>query len=532
MRRRDFLRTTAATALAASGGLAAPHVARGAENRVLRFIPQANLANLDPIWTTLYVVRNASLLFWDTLYGVDSALTPQPQMCEGHEVSPDGLTWTFRLRPGLKWHDNQPVLARDCTASLERWMVRDNMGQMVKARMAEIAPVDDRSFRLRLNKPFPKLLYALGKVGTPCAFMMPERIARTDPFKQVGEYIGSGPFRFRRDEWVPGAQAVFERFEGYAPRQEKPDWLAGGKAVNFDRVEWRIIPDAATAAAALQNNEVDWWETANADIVPVLRGNADVRVDIADPLGNIGDLRMNHLYPPFDDQRVRLATLIATSQPDYMQAVAGNDPNLWQASASFFTPGTALYTEYGGENLKRHDLAAARKLIEESGHKGAKVVMIIGTDVPIVKAQGDVTADMLNKIGLNVDYVATDWGTVGARRAQMKPPAEGGWNVFHTWHAGVDCVNPGAQPAYYTTGDKAWFGWPKSDAVQAKIDAWFDAPTLEAEKTAVRELNKASMDFVTFVPTGFFKGYQAWRGALSGVVKAPFPVVWGVEKKV
>jgi peptide/nickel transport system substrate-binding protein len=156
--------------------------------------------------------------------------------------------------------------------------------------------------------------------------------------------------------------------------------------------------------------------------------------------------------------------------------------------------------------------------------------MVIGTDVPIVKAQGDVTADMLSKIGLNVDYVATDWGTVGARRASREPIDKGGWNVFHTWHAGVDCVNPGAQPAFYTTGDKAWFGWPKSDEVQGKIDSWFVAPDQNAEKTAVREINKASMDFVTFVPTGFFKGYQSWRKNIAGVVKAPFPVIWDVTK--
>ena len=528
MRRRAFLQS--AVVATAATTLAVPHVARSADSKVLRFVPQANLANLDPIWTTLYVVRNASVLFWDTLYGVDSTLTPRPQMCEGHDVDTEGLTWTFKLRPGLKWHDNEPVLAKDCVASLERWMVRDNMGQMIKARMAELAPVDDRTFRLRLNQPFPKLLYALGKVGTPCAFMMPERMAKTDPFKQVSEYIGSGPFRFRHDQWVPGSSAVFERFDGYVPRDEKADWLAGGKLVAFDRVEWRVIPDAATAAAALQNGEVDWWETALPDIVPVLKANKQLTVDIADPLGNIGDLRMNHLYPPFNDQRVRQAALIGASQPDYMQAVVGADPNLWQASASFFTPGTPLYTDYGGDNLKRHDLEAARKLVVEAGHKGTKVVLIAGTDVQIVKAQCDVTADMLRKIGLDVDYVATDWGTVGARRAVKKPPNEGGWNVFHTWHAGVDCVNPGAQPAYYTTGDRAWFGWPKSEEVQGKIDAWFAASNQEAEKAAVREINKASMDFVTFVPTGFFKGYQSWRNNLSGVVKAPFPVVWGVSK--
>ncbi len=529
MRRRDFLRSSAV--LAASGSLALPHIARGAENRVLRFVPQANLANLDPIWTTLYVVRNASLLFFDTLYGVDSNFTPRAQMAEGHEVSADGLTYTFTLRPGLKWHDNEKVRARDCTASLSRWMVRDNMGQMIRARLAEIAPIDDRRFRIRLNRPFPKLIYALGKLGTPIAFMMPERIADTDPFKPITDYIGSGPFRFRRDQWVPGASAAFDRFEEYVPRQEAPSWLAGGTVVHFDRVEWRIIPDAATASAALQNNEIDWWETASADLAPILRANPALNLDVADPLGNIGDFRMNHLYPPFNDQRVRLAALIGANQADYMQAITGTDPELWKTSASFLTPGTPLYTEAGGDDLKRHDIEAARKLIADAGHRGTKVNMIVGTDVPIAKAQGDVTADMLTKIGLNVDYVNTDWGTVGARRAQKKPPAEGGWNIFFTWHAGVDCTTPGANPAFFANGDKAWFGWPTSPEVQGTIDAWFDAPDLAAEQKVARDFNKASMDFVTFVPTGFFKGYQGWRKSLSGVQAAPFPVVWGVEKK-
>jgi peptide/nickel transport system substrate-binding protein len=525
MRRREVLKAAAAAA-----GLAAPAIARADATRVLRFVPQANLANLDPIWTTLYVVRNASVLFWDTLYGVDHTLTPRPQMCEGHETAADGLTWTFRLRPGLKWHDDETVTTRDVVASLQRWMVRDNMGQMLRARMDALEAIDDRGFRLHLKEPFNKLLYALGKVGTPACFIMPERIARTDPFKQINEYIGSGPFRFRRDEWVPGSSAVFEKFDGYVPRDEPADWLAGGKRVAFDRIEWKVIPDASTAAAALQNGEVDWWETPISDLVPLLRRNRRINVDIADPLGNIGDCRFNHLYPPFNDQRVRQAVLVAANQEDFMQAVVGSDPELYQTSASFFTPGTPLYTEAGGEILKRQDIAAAKELIAAAGHKGTRVVMVVGTDIPFVKAQGDVAADLMQKIGLNVDYVATDWGTVGARRTSREPIDKGGWNVFFTWHAGVDCVNPAAQPAYYTTGERAWFGWPKSDHVQATIDAWFAAPDLAAEKTEVEAVNRAEMEFATFLPTGFFKNYQAWRNNLRGFVRAPFPVVWGVAK--
>ena len=530
MKRREVLKSVGLGAIAATGGLAAPSIARAAGNSVLRFVPQANLANLDPIWTTLYVVRNASILFYDTLYGIDSDFVPRPQMCEGSDVSADALTWTFKLRPGLKFHDNEKVRGADVVASLKRWMVRDVMGQMISARLNEMSTPDDRTVVLKLKSPYPKMLYALGRTSTPMCFIMPERIAKTDPFKQIGEYVGSGPFKFKRDEWVPGSSAVFEKFADYVPREEKASWAAGGKKVNFDRVEWKIIPDAATAAAALQNNEVDWWESPISDIVPTLKRNKDLRVDIADPLGNIGDCRFNHLYPPFNDVRVRRAVMMAANQADYMQALVGDDRQLWQESPSYFTPGTPEYTTAGGDVLKRKNIEAAKKLIAEAGATGARVVMLVGTDVPIVKTQGDVTADLLTKIGLKVDYVATDWGTVGARRASREPVEKGGWNIFFTWHAGADCANPAAQPAYYTTGEKAWFGWPKSEKVQQTIDDWFAAPDAAAEKAAMVKVNEAEMEFATFLPTGFFKGYQAWRNSVKGVVQAPFPVLWNVSK--
>ena len=220
--------------------------------RTLRFVPQANLANFDPIWGTQYVVRNAAALVWDTLYGVDANLQPQRQMVESEEVSDDGLIWTFRLRPGLKFHDGEPVLSKDVVASLARWSVRDLMGQMIKAIQSELTPVDDRTFKWVLKQPYPKMLLALGKNNAPCAFIMPERLAQTDPFKQIADYIGSGPMKFAKSEWVPGAKAVFEKFTDYVPRQEKASWLAGGKQILVDRVEWVVIPDPATAAAALQ----------------------------------------------------------------------------------------------------------------------------------------------------------------------------------------------------------------------------------------------------------------------------------------
>src|SRR6266478_8884409 len=236
MNRRAFLKSVTGGTLAAAGGLATPAISQRAAARALRLVPHADLANFDPIWTTAYIARNAGLLVWDMLYGVDNKLQPQRQMVEAEEVSADGLTWTFRLRAGLKFHDGEPVLAKDTAASINRWAAREPMGGMIKAIENELVAVDDRTFRWALKKPYPKMLLALGKIGTPCCFIMPARVAATDPFKQINEYIGSGPLRFVKNEWTPGARAVFVKFTDYVPRQEPPSWLAGGKRLISDRI--------------------------------------------------------------------------------------------------------------------------------------------------------------------------------------------------------------------------------------------------------------------------------------------------------
>jgi peptide/nickel transport system substrate-binding protein len=517
--RRTALKGLGGAGVVSASGLYMPALSQGAAAKTLRFVPQANLANFDPIWGTQYVVRNAAMLVWDTLYGL--------------ETSADGLVWTFKLRDGLKWHDGEKVVAKDIVASLNRWAQRDPMGLMLRAIQNELVAVDDRTFKWSLKKPYPKMLLALGKNNSPCTFMMPERIAQTDPFKQITEYIGSGPMKFAKADWVPGAKAVFEKFDGYVPRAEPASWMSGGKKMLVDRIEWVIMPDPATAAAALQAGEVDWWETPISDLVPVLRKNKNINVDISDPLGNIGSFRFNHLHAPFNNVKARRAVLMAMSQEDYMRALVGDDNNLWKPIPGFFTPGTPLYTEEGGDILKGpRNMDAAKALLAESGYKGEPVTCVVGQDLAPAKAQGDVTADLLKRLGMNVDFVATDWGTVGARRAKKDPPAQGGWNMFHTWHAGADCLNPSSYTAIRANGDKAWFGWPDVPAVEAEVVNWFDAKDVNEEKAAIGRLNKAAMDNAVFAPTGLFLAYQAWRKNVEGVVKGPLPFFWNVSKTV
>ena len=284
--------------------------------KTLRFIPQADLRSIDPIWTTAYVTRNFGYLVFDTLFSLDKDFKPQPQMVDRWTVSDDKLSYSFILRDGLKWHDGQPVRAADCVASLERWGKRDTLGQKLMDAVGEIRAVDDRTFTISLKSPFPLILDALGKLSSNVPFMMPERLAKTDPYQQIPEAIGSGPFKFVKEEWVPGNKAVFVKNADYVPRDEAPSFASGGKVAKVDRVEWLYIPDTATAAAALNAGEADWYEQPPADLVPVFAANKDIVVATVDPLGNQGVLRFNHIQPPFNNLKLREAVLNLVDQKD------------------------------------------------------------------------------------------------------------------------------------------------------------------------------------------------------------------------
>jgi peptide/nickel transport system substrate-binding protein len=532
MDRRTFLKSAfGAGALSAASSVATPAISQRAARRALRLVPHADLANFDPIWNAANIARNAGVLVWDMLYGVDNTLTPRRQMVEAEELSADGLTWRFRLRPGLKFHDGELVLAKDAVASINRWAARNPMGRMIKGIENELVATDDRTFRWALRKPYPKMLLALGKTSTPCCFVMPARIAATDPFKQIGEYVGSGPMRFVRNEWVPGAKAVFEKFADYVPRQEAASWFAGGKNIVVDRIEWIIIPDPATASAALQSGEVDWLEGVVPDLLPVLRKNRNVVTAINDPVGMVGMLVMNHLFPPFNDVRARRAILMALSQEDYMRAYVGDDDSLWKLLPGYFPPGTPFYTDDGGDTLNGpRKVDAAKRLLADSGYAGEPITLMAAQDIAMLKVWGDVTADLLKRLDMKVDFAAVDWGTVMARAAQKSPPRQGGWQMNVDAHYGVD-----ADPSnifFSANGNELWNGWANNPQIEAEIAAWYDATTLDEEKMIVRQLNRLALDDVLYAPLGVMLRQYAWRRNVSGIGQAPLPLFWGVSKTV
>lgn len=521
MHRRTFLGAATVAALPRFA------IAQPANARVLRFVPQANLTLTDPIITTAAVSTNHGYLVFDTLFGLDSVQQPKPQMAEGFTVSDDGRTYQVQLRDGLKFHDGEKVRAVDCAASLERWAARDTFGQTVAKFVDTWGAADDRTIRITLKQPFPLLIEAIAKADATVAFIMPERLAKTDPLKNVPELIGSGPFRFIKDEFVAGSNVAYARNSDYVPRQEKPDWTSGGKVAHFDRVEWKIIPDASTAASALQSGEVDWYEQAQADLVPLLRRNADITLGPSNPQGYIGGLRFNHLHPPFDDVRMRRAVLIAVNQDDYMRAVTGNDPSLFQICRSQYPCGTTYGSQVEGTN-QSGNIDAARALIKESGYAGQKAVIINPTDFASIAPLGELTYDLFKQLGINTELVEADWGTVVQRRASKEPVDKGGWSVFHTWFTGGFIINPVVSAPF--RGGNNWFGWYQNPKIEALTDQWLQAPDLAARKRIAASIQAENFAQVPTVTLGQFQIPTAYRRSLQGQVPCSSPLFWNVQR--
>jgi peptide/nickel transport system substrate-binding protein len=523
MNRRTFVQASGA----GLASLALPAAVRAASATTLRFTPQQDLVTLDPVLTNAYITRNYAYAVFDTLYGMDGSYRATPQMVQGHRIEEEGKRWDLTLRDNLFWHDGERVLARDCVASIRRWAKRDIFGAKLMEATEELSAPDDRTIRFRLKRPFPLLPIALGKSSVPVCAMMPERLANTDPFKPVPEIVGSGPFRFKADERVPGSMNVFTKFERYVPRADGAlGWTSGPKVVHFDRVEWSSIPDSSTMTSALISGEQDWLEYAYHEQLPLLKGNRQITTRVLDPTGFVCMVRLNHLHPPFDKPAIRQAVLSAVNQADYMQSAVGDEPSMYHVPLGFFTPGTPMASAAGLEVLAKPDVAKAREAIRAAGYKGEKVVIMAGNQTATGMAFASVTEQLFKQMGLNVEIYAVEFNAMLQRRNRREPPDQGGWSGFVTTWSGTEWLNPAVHTALRSDG--SYPGWSRNDRIDALRNAWFDAPDEASQAAICRDMQLEALQNVPYLPLGQYLQPTAYRKSITGVLDG-FPTFWNVH---
>jgi peptide/nickel transport system substrate-binding protein len=501
--------------------------AANAADKTIRMVPRGDLNILDPVWSTVAITRDYGYMVYDTLFSPDADFKPQPEMVDKTEISADGLTYTFTLRPGLKWHDGAPVTAADCVASVQRWSKRNLIGQKMAEKMDKIEATGDQTFVIKMKAKFD-VIGALAEPSSSPAFMMPARIAATDANTQIKETIGSGPFIFKKDEWVPGNKEVFVKNPDYIPRKEPASFLAGGKVVKVDRVEWIHIPDANTVLAALISGEVDYYQNPSLDFLPTIEKNPQIKLLDLDKLGSQATLRLNHLQPPFNNVKARQAVLMAINQQEYMQAVAGEAKYYWKDCYALFACGGPYESDIGA--IKKPDLEKAKALLKESGYNGEKVVVLDPTNVPVLHAAVTVTVNNLRKLGMNVDVQAMDVGTMIARRAKKDAPDAGGWNVFHTQFQGTEQANPPGNAYIAAPCEKGPPGWPCDQQIEDLRNAFLGETDPAKRKEIASKLQARAYEFVPYISVGQLRQPIAYRSNLKGVLQSGATVFWNIEK--
>ncbi len=521
MKIRHILLAAAMTLSSATGVLAA--------DKTLRAVVHADIKVLDPTWTATYITTRFAFVVYDTLFAYDSKFQPQPQMVDTWTTSDDKLTWTFTLRPGLAFHDGAPVTSNDVLASLKRWMIKIGAGQAFAKFVAHMDVVDAKTFRIVLKEPFGLVLDSLGSPAT--AYIMPEREAGKPPNEQITAAIGSGAFKFVREEWRPGNKVVFARNQAYVPRKEAPDMMAGAHLAKLDRLEWLYIPDANTALSAMMTGEVDYYEMPPLDFVRVLKESPDITVRNIDPLGSQILLRPNSLFPPFDNYKARQALLYIIDQAEFMQAVAGDESLYLKFCGAYFLCHSAAETDVGSEPLRKPDFAKARALLKEAGYDGKPLVVLQPTDRPQYNAATAVLIESLRRAGIPVDVQSADWSTISVRRMRRDPPDKGGWNLFITSQGGPDVSSPISNIWFNSRCAEANPGWACDLDLDKLVGTWTRESDAAKRHALIPDIQARAYVSVPYVPLGQYFQPIAYRNNVTGVLDAPMPIYWNIDKK-
>lgn len=532
--RRDLIKASLAAGTAVSISSVLRAQTAPTAGRTVRMVMAADLQLFDPVYTTTQITSFHALAIYDMLFAIDSNFMPKPQMVGRWGVSDDKKTYTFELRDGLGWHDGTPVTAADCVASIRRWGQVYPGGQLILARARDISKRDDKTFTIALKEPLDLLINILADVAPPL-FIMREKDANRPTTEQVTANIGSGPFKFNKDLFRPGASVVYDPNEKYVPRNEASDGLAGGKIVRVDRVVWDNIADQQTALAGLQAGEIDFIRSPSFDLLPVVESDPALVPQVMDRAGNVNFIRMNFLQKPFDNVKARQAILHLVDQAAFMRAGYGNPKYFSTVKSIFGNDSPYSNDENTGWYKEGGDPEKARQLFKEAGYAGEKIVILDPTNVPEFHNMSQLLAAALRKIGVNAELAPSDWNGLATRRMNKGPVESGGWNIFISTYPGYTLGNPIAPISagfLVANGEKgAYYGWSKNDEYEALRVKWADVETLDERKALARKMQGVWWDFVGSVLLGQSQQVSVRRKTLTGLISVPSLIpMWNMQK--
>jgi len=323
--------------------------------------------SLDAHWTTASITETLTNHIYEGLYSLDSNNRPIPMLAESHTVSKDGLTYTFKLRQGVKFHNGKEMTSEDVVASLARWGKQSIYGKALFAQVAEWKALDKYSVEMKLKEKSAIVLISLAVPNNFGAIYPKEIAEKFAPEVKATEYIGTGPFKLA--EWKPDQYIRMVRFDEYSSRNEKPNGYGGGKTAYLDEVRWQPVPEVATRVAQVETGELDFADDLNLDAYDRLKANPNVRPIVSKPYYWLVAV-LNKKEGLMTNQKLRQAWQAAIDVEPIMKNVAGGHSEFYRMDSSLImTEIVAWHTKLPGLPWNEHNKAKVQKLLQEAGYK-------------------------------------------------------------------------------------------------------------------------------------------------------------------
>lgn len=478
----------------------------------LQYVLNVQPPTMDPVMSTATATRDVARPVFETLVTIDSAYEPQPMLAESWEISDDGLTYTFNLREGIKFHNGEEMTAEDVVASMNRWLEKSATAQSLIGE-GSFEEVDEYTVNLLITEPSIFVLSALG--GTlQFPGIMPKEVVEAATETGVEDYIGTGPFKFV--EWKQDQYIHMEKFADYTPREEEPDGLSGKREALFDNIYINFVPDPNTQLGGIQTGQYDVGYGLSYDMYDQLENTEGVEA-MAPIVGQYA-MVYNKNLGIFTDVKMRQAVNAALNLEDIASTALNGKYRM--ASSYMQLEQEAWASDEGEEFYNNPDLEKAEQLLEEAGYDGEPIRFITTREYSYMYDSAVIIKEQLEKVGVNIELEVYDWPTVVNMRAN---PEE--WDIFIT---GFPMTMTPVEQLFFNS---TWVDGPEDEKTEELLKQISVAETIEEAKEHWDELQGHSWEIVPITKISDYTMIMGVSERVEGFQFLDGPILWNIGFK-
>lgn len=471
--------------------------------------------SLDTHTNTTTATSNLAKNIFETLVTMDSNYVVQPMLADSWEIKEDGRVIEFKLREGVKFHNGEPMTAKDVVASMNRWLENSSSAAETFDE-ASFSEIDEHTVKLEMSKPTSTALVVLAYSGGELASIMPASVIENIEGDKLTEYIGTGPFKF--ESWKQDQQIHLKKYEEYASREEPADGLAGKKEALVDDLYFKFVADSSTRLAGIQSGEYDVAHSIPYDSTDQLKNNKNIKL-YSSP-NTILNIYFNKKKGLFANQAARDALAAGIDKEAILKASFGDPENYEKTHHMMMYHQEGQWnSDVGKDEYNIHDVNKAKELFKEAGYNGEKITIMATRDYEFVYSSAVVLQEQLKQMGIDTDIEVYDWPTFVDKREN---PENYDITII------PNTAKPEPSSLAFMRSD--FTGWTDSEELDALLEDFRRAPSLEEAQKKYNDLQAWFIDYKPIVKIGDVNSIYASRDNISEIAYVDGAIYWNVEK--